>query len=221
MAEKTFEESVQDGQAVYNKRVLIVYDLVVTHYSNRFIWRCPASHIKQWYKQYIGQKHLDIGVGSGYYLQRCTQKVQELHLMDLNQTALQYAKNRSQHGNCATTQHNIFEPLPATCNGYDSVAINYLLHCIPGTFANEKAKAISNAVATLKKGGRLFGATIINADEQSSGLAHKLMQIYNKKAIFHNQNDTQEQLHQALKQQLKQVQVQRIGSVILFSGQKQ
>ena len=129
-------------------------------------------------------------------------------------------KNRSKHSNCKTVQHDIFKPFPEHCNGYDSVAMNYLLHCIPGTFESEKGEAIANAVSTLKKGGVLFGATIINADESSNTLAHKLMGIYNKKGIFHNQNDTEEALTKALNQHLNNVEVQRIGSVILFRGEK-
>ena len=36
MTQKSFEESIKDGQAVYSKRVLVIYDLVVTHFSKSF-----------------------------------------------------------------------------------------------------------------------------------------------------------------------------------------
>ena len=62
------DEQVTAGQAVYSKRVLRIYDFVVLGVSNRFIWKCPTQRLEQHYNQHITANHLDVGVGTGYFL---------------------------------------------------------------------------------------------------------------------------------------------------------
>lgn len=59
------------GQAVYTKRVLHVYDLFVLGFSNRFVWRCPTPALLAHYDRHVTANHLDVGVGTGYFLDRC------------------------------------------------------------------------------------------------------------------------------------------------------
>ncbi len=38
-------EQIEAGQAVYTKRTLALYDMVVLGISNHFIWKCPTRQI--------------------------------------------------------------------------------------------------------------------------------------------------------------------------------
>jgi len=65
------DEEVVAGQAVYSKRVLGNYDLVVLGLSNRFLWRCPTERLLEHYNRHVTENHLDVGVGTGYFLDNC------------------------------------------------------------------------------------------------------------------------------------------------------
>ena len=64
-------EQVEAGQAVYTKPLLASYDLLVLGLSNRMIWRCPTKHLLALYDRSVTSNHLDVGVGTGFFLDRC------------------------------------------------------------------------------------------------------------------------------------------------------
>ena len=95
------------GQAIYSPATLALYDLVVLGVSNRFIWRCPTRGMLALYDRHVSDEHLDIGVGTGWYLDKCkfSSGRPELSLMDLNASSLAAAAcriarrhERSDHG---------------------------------------------------------------------------------------------------------------------------
>jgi hypothetical protein len=64
-------EQVAAGHAVYTKRMLGIYDFLVLGLSNRLIWRCPTQRLVDHYNRHVTANHLDVGVGTGYFLDRC------------------------------------------------------------------------------------------------------------------------------------------------------
>lgn len=64
-------EQVTAGQAVYTKRTLALYDILVLGISNRLIWKCPTARLVDHYNTHLTANHLDVGVGTGYFLDRC------------------------------------------------------------------------------------------------------------------------------------------------------
>jgi hypothetical protein len=62
----------------------------------------------------------------------------------------------------------------------------------------------------------LFGRRCSRAG--CSGLAKRLMAVYNKKGIFANQQDDLEGLERVLRSRFRDVSVQVIGCAALFSG---
>src|SRR5690349_19518201 len=89
-------EQVAAGQAVYSKSTLGVYDWVVLGISNRFIWKCPTPLLREHYHQHLSANHLDVGVGTGYFLDRCRFPTARprVALMDLNPEALAFTARR-------------------------------------------------------------------------------------------------------------------------------
>ncbi len=62
---------VERGQQIYTPLVLRVYDVFVLGLSNRFAWRCPSRTMLERYNRHVGRRHLDLGVGTGWFLDRC------------------------------------------------------------------------------------------------------------------------------------------------------
>jgi len=89
-------EQAEAGQAVYTKQTLAVYDFVVLGISNRFLWKCPTRRLEEHYNKHVTANHLDVGVGTGYFLDRCRfpSPTPRIALMDLNTDSLEFASQR-------------------------------------------------------------------------------------------------------------------------------
>ncbi|MGQ3890701.1 class I SAM-dependent methyltransferase [Legionella sp. CNM-4043-24] len=215
------ESDIKAGQAVYTGFILKIYDLWVLGISNRWIWRCPSRYLQEQFDSFASVNHLDIGVGTGHYLKHHTWPQRtRLALMDLNPGCLEAAKNAVRPLPAETYEADIFKQQPASLNEqFDSISINYLLHCLPGNMI-EKSIAIKHAVAMLKPGGLLFGATILADENLQSGMSRRLMAFYNEKRIFSNQHDDRQSLQMALEKNLERVEITVRGCVALFIGYK-
>lgn len=215
------------GQAVYSRRVLAVYDLVVLGISNRFIWRCPTKRLLAMYDQHVSANHLDVGVGTGYFLDRCTFPLKgteppRISLFDLNRNSLSYTANRIARYGPTTHHGNVLEPIALDENGsehekYDSVAMNYLLHCLPGTMAT-KSVAFDHLRSHMNPAAVLFGATVLPPASAGNLLASQLMGVYNRRGIFSNQQDDLDSLREQLSMRFTDVSITVVGCVALFAA---
>ncbi|WNJ77462.1 class I SAM-dependent methyltransferase [Cedecea neteri] len=212
------QNNTHAGASAYNPITLKLYDWWVLKVSNRYAWRCPTDTVLlPHFKQHIGNKHLDIGVGTGYYLPHLPAHV-ELSLLDLNASSLQAASAKAGDKVKDCLKHDVFQPLPLGWNDrFDSISLFYLLHCLPGSL-NDKAQAIENIARALKKEGTLFGATILGDGVTHNAFGNKLMKVYNKKGIFANRSDSEAQLRDMLLTRFARVEVKTVGVVALFSA---
>ena len=212
---------VEAGQAVYTRNLLSAYNLLVLCISNRYIWKCPSAHIESLYNAHVSANHLDVGVGTGYFLDRCRYSASHprIALMDLNANSLAFASRRIERYSPETYRQNILEPLspPLPQKPFDSIGINFLLHCLPGAIAN-KAVALDHLKPLMNPGARIFGSTIVQGGVPHSWLARKLMGLYNRKGIFANTEDDLHGLRAALTQRFDEVDIQVVGCVALFSA---
>lgn len=213
------EEQVLAGQAVYTRRTLNVYDFVVLGISNRFIWKCPTRRLVEHYERHATANHLDVGVGTGFFLDTCRfpAPAPRIALMDLNQDTLDFASRRIARYRPETYRRNVLEPIGIDAPKFDSVGINYLLHCIPGSIA-AKAVAFDHLKALMNPGAVLFGSTLLHAGVPRSWLAKNLMDMYNRKGIFSNQADDLDGLTRELRKRFDDVAVEVVGCAALFSG---
>ncbi|WP_229721870.1 class I SAM-dependent methyltransferase [Marinobacterium nitratireducens] len=211
---------VDAGQAVYTRNILSAYDLLVLGISNRWIWKCPTPRIEAHYNSQLSANHLDVGVGTGYFLDRCRfpGASPRIALMDLNDNSLAFAANRIARYRPEVWRQNVLEPIQAQIRPFDSIGINYLLHCLPGTIA-EKAVVFDHLQPLLKPGARLFGSTILRQGVEPGATARALMSIYNRKGIFSNEADALNDLRGALEKRFARVSIEVIGCVALFSAQ--
>jgi SAM-dependent methyltransferase len=210
-------EQVAEGQAVYTPLTLAAYDLVVLGLSNRLVWRCPTAQLLRLYDAHVSANHLDVGVGTGYFLDRCRfpGATPRLALMDLNPNSLRHAARRTARYRPESYRCNVLEPLAPGIGGFDSVGLSYLLHCLPGTMA-DKAVVFDHLRPLLNPGGRVFGATLLADGAARSGVARRLMALYNRKGIFHNTGDTRQALEQALGRRFPAFGIDIVGCAALF-----
>jgi hypothetical protein len=71
----------------------------------------------------------------------------------------------------------------------------------------------------LEPGARVFGATIVQGSAPRSRPAQALLNLYNRKGIFSNADDTVEALNAALRKRFRDVEVSLKGTVALFEAQ--
>lgn len=213
------QQQVDAGHAVYSKRTLSAYDIVVLGISNHLIWRCPTSGLVAHYNTHVSANHLDVGVGTGYFLDRCQfpSDKPRIGLMDINTNTLAFAAKRIARYRPEIYEQNVFEAISADIPPFDSLGVNYLFHCLPGAIA-DKMVVLDHIRAVLNPGARIFGSTILQGGVARNWAARKLMAFYNRKGIFANRDDDLDGLRAALVQRLEDVNLEVVGCVALFSG---
>jgi hypothetical protein len=188
---------------------------------NPLVWRCPTARLRRQYQEHVTSRHLDIGVGTGYFLDRVRwpDARPSITLVDLNDTALAVTARRIARYRPHPVRRNALEPLaglPAAPFG--SVGLGYLLHCVPGTMP-DKASALFAAVSgVLAPTGVVFGSTILAAEPGTPRTPRGLMRYFNRHDILHNQGDTRHALEQALAAAFTRYRLEQIGSVALFEA---
>ena len=207
--------------AAFTKPPLYVYDYTVLGFSNRFVWKCPTKHILEFYNQHISANHLDVGVGSGYFLDKCTFPVPEpeITLLDLSQDSLEITARRIARYRPKTCIANVLEDLPLAPASFDSIGLNYVLHCVPGTMAS-KAIVFTRLHSLLTPRGKIFGTTILGQEVPIGLLARRFLQVYNRTGIFNNAHDSKTALEQILKTTFSNYTFHTVGSVAFFVGQR-
>ncbi|WP_170308369.1 class I SAM-dependent methyltransferase [Parashewanella tropica] len=216
MNAKISPETIDAGQAIYSKKILMIYDIWVLGISNTFIWRCPTRHLRALFSEHVSNNHLDVGVGTGYFLDKCLKaKERRVALLDLNPNSLAATADRIQRFSPEINQGNVLAPISLQGEKFASISINYLLHCLPGTMT-EKSQAFGYLAEHLMADGVLFGSTILGQGLPKSFLANKLMRFYNEKGAFSNLGDDMISLKAGLKRYFEDVEVRTRGCVAIF-----
>lgn len=207
--------STRAGAAPYTKLVLRLYDLWVIRFSNTYGWRCNRDHFVDLYRRHVGHRHLEVGPGSGWALANIDLPTDiDLTLLDLNANSLDHTASRLDVP-VRLMEHDVLTPLDANIEKFDSVSINYVLHCLPGDWST-KAAALTNLAQTLTPEGVLFGSTVIGVDQNFNVLGKALMLAYNNTGVFGNRQDDTPGLRRLLSEIFEQVEVTMVGNVAIF-----
>lgn len=210
--------TVARGQAPYSPLVLSIYDVVVLGISNHLLWRCPTAKLRNLYDRNVSGRHVDIGVGTGYFLDQARWPVGDpaITLVDLNPNSLRAAARRIGRFAPRAILADALQPMPLE-GPFESAGLCYLLHCLPGTLS-EKAAVLDHLRPCLAPGARVFGATIVSEGGSQSRAARMLMDAYNAMGVFSNAFDTAEDLRSALIARFAKVTVKVVGTVALFEA---
>src|SRR5690606_30473871 len=113
---------------------------------------------------------------------------------------------------------NVMLPFQVLDTRFESVGINYVLHCLPGT-PRQKGIVFDHIKPHLKDDGVCFGATIVNQGADNL-FSKTLKSLYNRRGIFCNRADTAEAIGSELRQRFVEVESRLIGTVSLFRARK-
>ena len=214
------KEQVQAGQAAYTPRMLSIYNFLILRVIVPYIWECPIDNVIKLYNANISSNHLEIGVGSGYFLDNCKfpSDNPRLALMDLNPNSLKFTAEKVSRYKPEIYRGNILEPIETDMEKFDSIAINAVIHCLPGTMST-KLVVFDHINALLNPGEVVFGSTILNIGVKQNWLTKKFMKNFNNRRIFCNLEDDLSTLEEGLTERFSKSEVKVIGTVALFRAE--
>lgn len=155
------KEQIEAGQPACTPKMLKFYDFLILRVIVPYIWRCRIDNVIKMYNENITSNHLEIGVGSGYFLEnsKFPSDNPRLALMDLNPNSLKFTATRMSRYKPEVYRANILEPIETDMEKFDSVGINAVIHCLPGTMST-KLVVFDHIKALLNPSGVVFGSTI-------------------------------------------------------------
>lgn len=205
------------GQSDYTPALLHVYDPMVLGLAARYVWRCPTTTLVQRYRQRIRERHLDVGPGTGYFLDRSgLPQGSPVTILDPNANVLDHAARRLRHLDITTVQADVCKPLPIE-GPFESAALHLVIHCLPGPLSR-KAAAVANVAAVLTPTGVLFGASVLGPSESHTWLARRVLDAFNRRGAFDNRSDTVAGLREMLGASFERVELETVGSIAIFAA---
>jgi SAM-dependent methyltransferase len=205
------------GQADYTPWLLAIYDSWVLGFMAPVVWRCPTPPVVELYRRHLGGRHLDVGPGTGYLLEKAgIDSNTELTLLDPNPNVLAFVARRLKPMRVTTVEADVLKPLPVE-GPFDSAALSFVLHCLPGPMSH-KAAAIRNVARVLTHDGVLYGGTVLGSSGRHTSPARAFLWAVNRRGTFDNLDDTAEGLHEILAASFDTVEIDVVGSIALFTA---
>lgn len=207
------------GQAGYNPVMLAIYDPWVLGFMSRAVWHVPVPLGIQLYRANLGRRHLDVGPGTGYFIEKASPPGgTEVTLLDPNRHVLRRVGKRLAWLHPAIVEADVMKPLPVA-GPFDSAALSFVLHCLRGPDEN-KAVAIRNVADVVTPDGVLFGGTVLGLRAHHSAPARAFLRAANRKGDFDNLDDTAEGLGAMLSASFHEVEVDTVGSAAFFTARR-
>ena len=205
------------GQREYTPLFLRIYDPLILGFFTPVVWRCPTTRLVEGYRRHLGHRHLDVGPGTGYFLERAgLPDGSPVTLLDPNVHVLDHASRRLQRLDITAVEADVCKPLPVD-GPFDSAALNGVIHCLPGPLPR-KAAAVANVAAVLTPTGVLFGASILGLSGRTYPVVANLLKANNRRGTFDNLDDTQEGLGEILEASFERVELATVGSMAIFAA---
>ncbi len=205
------------GQADYTRTLLRLYDPLVLGLAARFVWRCPTSRLVAGYRQHIRDRHLDVGPGTGYFLEQSgLPEGSRVTILDPNPNVLAHASGRLRHLDVTPVRADVLKPLPVD-GRFESAALHLVIHCLPGPLPR-KAAAVSGVAAVLAPGGVLFGASVLGTAGPQTRLSRRVLAAFNRRGAFDNLADTEDGLREILASSFEHVDLETVGSIAIFAA---
>jgi len=205
------------GQRDYTRAFLNLYDPVVIGVVAGLVWRCPTSRLVDDYRRHIRDRHLDVGPGTGYFVDRSgLPDGSRVTILDPNPNVLRHAARRLRRLEVTAVEADVLKPLPVD-GGYDSAALHMVIHCLPAPLSR-KAAAVANVAAKLAPSGVLFGATVLGTSGDQTRLSRRVLAAFNRQGGFDNLDDTEDGLGGILATSFDHVELDTVGAVAIFAA---
>jgi hypothetical protein len=211
---------VPDSIKAYTKLGLRVYDWLVMQFILRCAWGCNPEDLVDHYRRHVTSNHADIGVGTGYCLDRCgfDSPSPRLALIDLQANCLRYTARRLSRYRPTTYVRDVLHPLRAIPGGhFDSIALGGVLHCLAGDL-REKGRAFDMVAALARGGTKIFGYSLVSDDVALRARSRIVHRLLNRLRVVDNSNDHVSDLHRELSTRFIDCRVEPVGCMALFSA---
>jgi Methyltransferase domain. len=213
------EKKLNTSQAYFNPLLLYFYDWLVFSFVAKYCWGVSVDQLLEPYTRLIRKMHLEVGVGTGYLLDKLDPDNTDIDLMDLSENCLKKTRRRLKRFTPSTFVHNILEPYITATNRlegkYESISLNFVMHCVPGNF-DEKSIAFGHLKKLLSDKGVLFGVTVVAKDNKAKWFAKPVMWLLNTIGLFNNRNDHPDDLRSGLEAHFRYVSVKVVSATAFF-----
>jgi 2-polyprenyl-3-methyl-5-hydroxy-6-metoxy-1,4-benzoquinol methylase len=209
---------VKRSQQFFNRWSLFFYDFLLYGVISKYAWGSSIQRLDSHYKKYVKHNHLEVGVGTGFLLNRVVfdSAHPRLALMDLSRECLEKTKRKVARYSPETYLQNLLEPIQHKIDKFDSIGINYVMHCVPGNF-KEKGVAFTHLQALLSENGILFGTTVLSEDIHQNLLAKPFMWLMNSLGVFNNRGDNARDLNECLERHFQLIEFEVVGVTAFFA----
>ena len=208
-----------DSIRIYTRTSLRLYDAVVMGLLARHVWDCPADTFVEHYRQHITSNHADIGVGTGYCLDRCGFATPDprLVLIDLQLNCLEYAARRLARYHPQLMRRDVLQPMPKVSRRFDSVALGGVLHCLPGDM-RDKSRAFDMVRPLMSSGSKIFGYTLVTDPVRQQRRGAMVLGLLNRVRAVDNSSGRASDLARELSSRFAESSVEQVGYMAFFSA---
>ncbi len=208
-------KGLHDSTRAYTRPALKIYDALIMGLLARGVWGCPPQRFIDLYYALVSTNHAEIGVGTGYCLDRCRADIDRLALIDMNTNCLDHARERLKRFAPTTHVRNALDPIDIGEDPFDSVALGGVLHCLPGSM-QDKGRVFDNLRPILAKHGVVFGYTLVSDAGSLAPAAVVARALLNRVRFVNNYSDTSDGLRRELEKRYDEHDVTRIGAFAFF-----
>ena len=205
------------GQSDYSNALLRLYDPLVLGPISRYVWRAPAEIGVRMYRQHIRPNHLDVGPGTGYFIDHAGLPAgSKITILDPNPNVLRHVTRRLRDLDVTAIQADVLKPLPVQ-GPFASAGMNAVLHCLPGPL-DRKAVAIANVACVMAPDATFFGATVLGSSARHTRAGRAMLAAFNRRGTFDNLDDTEDGIAEILRRSFDDVAIETLGGLAKFTA---
>jgi hypothetical protein len=209
-----------DSIKAYSKLGLCAYDALIVNLLAPRVWGCSPDTLVEHYGAHVTSNHADIGVGTGYFLDRCDfgSPRPRLALVDLQSNCLEYTARRLARYRPRTYVRDVLRPMDAIPGGpFDSIALGGIIHCLAGDLRH-KGKVFDTVAPLTSAGTKIFGYTLVNDGVPLRTRRRLVHGFLNHLRVIDNTNDRISDLGRELCARFIDCKLELIGCMALFSA---
>ena len=204
----------------YTKLGLRMYDPLIVNLVAPRVWGCSPDTLVEHYREHVTSNHADIGVGTGYFLDRCgfDSPTPRLALIDLQPNCLAYTARRLSRYQPQTYLRDVLSPMAAIPGGpFDSIALPGIIHCLAGDL-RRKCMVFDTIAPLIRPGTKIFGYTLVYDGVPLSARRRLVHPFLNRLRVIDNNNDRLSDLRRELRARFIECNVELVGCMALFSA---
>jgi hypothetical protein len=204
----------------YTRLGLHVYDPLIVNLVAPRVWDCSPDALVEHYRKHVTSNHADVGVGTGYFLDRCgfDSSQPRLALIDLQANCLEHAARRLARYRPQTYVRDALRPIEGVPGGpFDSITLGGIIHCLAGDLS-QKSRIFDTVAPLARAGTKIFGYTLVYDGVSLRARRRLVHGVLNRLRVVDNKNDRLCDLHRELSTRFTDCKVETIGCMALFSA---